>query len=210
MKLTAKNSSEDFTYEMCPAGNHVGRCYMVCDLGMQESEWEGKKKMSHKVRLAFEFPLELMKEGEYAGQPFSIAKAYTVSLSEKATLRHHIEAWRGRAFTPEELEDFNVVNVLGAPCMVNVVHKVSQGGRDYAMIAGIAALPKGMTCPDAVNPVVKFSLEEYDEAIYQGLPDWLKEKINTKGIGAEEQAPTTSFDEPVAGMGQEFDDDIPF
>ena len=46
------------------------------------------------------FNLEKMDSGE----PFLVWKRYTLSLGDKATLRAHLEAWRGRKFTADELE----------------------------------------------------------------------------------------------------------
>jgi len=37
------------------------------------------------------------------GEPMSISKNYTASLSDMATLREDLKNWRGRDFTPEEL-----------------------------------------------------------------------------------------------------------
>jgi hypothetical protein len=36
-------------------------------------------------------------------------------------------AWRGREFTPEELKGFHLKNILGAWCMISVVHNENDG-----------------------------------------------------------------------------------
>jgi hypothetical protein len=164
-----------------PAGNHVAICYRLLDLGTQATEWQGVKKMAHKIMLSWELPNELMTEGELAGHPFTIHQRYTWSMSEKATLRKHLESWRGKAFTDEDFvgpQRFNACNIVGKPCMLSIVHK-NKDGTTYADIAGIAAMPKGIPAPSQVNPSVYFALtrEDFDAHTLDGLSDRLKETI---------------------------------
>lgn len=199
--IAADSGGGDF--ELTPAGNHIGRCYAVVDLGMQTSIFNGEESTKRKVRISWELPLELMTDG----RPFSISATYTISLSEKANLRRDLQSWRGRAFTEQELQGFDLFTVLGVPAMLNVIH-TTKGDRKYANVAGITPLPKGFECPPAVNTVLKFSLDEFDHAVFDGLPDWLKSKINIKGV----QSPQAAYEQcddrnpPPA----DFDDDIPF
>jgi hypothetical protein len=89
-----------------------------------------------------------------------------------------LESWRGRPFTQEELNGFSLENVLGAPCMLSVVHKPSKDGtKMYANVGSVVALPKGMVCPELFNPAVKFDISEFDEAVFNSFPDWLRAKI---------------------------------
>ena len=55
-------------------------------------------------------------------KPRAISETYTNSLGEKANLRKMLENWRGRAFTQEEMDGFDLRNVLGKACMISVVH----------------------------------------------------------------------------------------
>ena len=79
------------------------------------------------------------------GKPFLIKKDYRASLHEKAGLRKDLEAWRGRPFTNVELQGFDLENVVGAPCMLNVIHKQGSKGGTFSNIAGIMPLAKGFT-----------------------------------------------------------------
>ena len=54
---------------------------------------------------------EIEIEGEM--KPRAISETYTNSLGEKANLRKMLENWRGRAFTQEEMDGFDLRNVLG-------------------------------------------------------------------------------------------------
>ncbi|WP_299077735.1 phage replication initiation protein, NGO0469 family [uncultured Paraglaciecola sp.] len=194
---------EGMEFELAPQGNFNSVCYMVCDLGYHEREWQGVKNNKRMVRLAFELCGTSMEDG----RPFSVAKNYTLSLAESANLRQDLQSWRGRAFTEDELKGFDLFNVLGKPCMVNVVHTTSkQGDKTYANIASIAAMPQGASLPVASNELVKFSLDEFDQLTYESLPDWLQKKINVHGVNQ----PVTRESENPAPTGGSFDDDIPF
>lgn len=163
----------------CPAGTHVARCISVIDLGTQRLNYMGQDKDLRKIRITWETPDEqaVFKE-ENGEQPFVLSKEYTLSLFEKANLRHDLEAWRGKAFTKEELKGFDIFNLLNVPCLLGVIHKPSKdGSKVYANVSAISKLAKGMTCPDAINPLVKYSVDDGRNETFESLPDWLKEKI---------------------------------
>lgn len=204
MALMAKDSGGG-SFETTPAGNHIGVCYMVCDLGEQEVTFQGEAKMQRKVRVSWEIPGELMADG----RPFSASKKYTLSLSEKANLRKDLESWRGRAFTDEELEGFDLFNVVGKACMINVIHETTNG-KTYANVASVASLPKGVPAPKPSNQVIAFSLDDEDaRAKFATLPDWLQKLVNSRGLFQPQQNDSTP---PVSEYADEdLDDDlIPF
>jgi hypothetical protein len=160
-------------FENCPAGSFAARCYQIIDLGHQTIEWQGTAKVVPKVRITWELA-EQMSDG----RPFSISKEYTASIGEKANLRKDLEAWRGRAFTAEELRNFSLENVLGAQCLLGVVHKPSKdGAKTYANVGSIMALPKGMACPELVNPAVKFDIGNFDQKVFESLSNYVQKKI---------------------------------
>ncbi len=206
MALLAKDSGGG-NFELTPAGNHIAVCYMVCDLGEQEVDWQGVVKMQRKVRISWELPSEPMADG----RPFSVSKKYTLSLSDKSNLRADLESWRGRAFTDMELEGFDLFNVLGKACMVNVLHKQGEKGL-YAVASSISALPKGMTAPQRVNDLVQFSLDDDDaKEKFETLPDWLQKLINTNGLfSGRREAASVMADERNPPADDFSDSDIPF
>lgn len=169
--LLTEGSTKEF--EQPPAGNHVARCYQVVDLGTQEGEFQGKPNSARKVSIRWELCNEFMSDGDNAGKPFSVGKIYTASLNEKATLRHHLESWRGRAFTQEELMGFDSSKLLGVACMVNV----GMSENNKAKVLSVAALPKGMQAPPMVNQPVKFELDNFNGQVFESLSKWLKGEI---------------------------------
>jgi hypothetical protein len=72
-----------------------------------------------------------------SGRRFDIRGLYTLSLSDKANLRKHLEAWRGRKFTPLELRGFDLENLIGVNCQIQVIHNISDDGRTFANVQAI-------------------------------------------------------------------------
>ena len=177
------------TYEQPPVGTAVARCYRIIDLGTQAGEWQGKPIYRRQVVLTWELPSELMTEGDHAGQPFSVSRFYTASLSEKANLRKDLQNWRGREFTPEELAGFESKNLLGKACMLSIT--ANDKGKNR--VTGVSGIPKGLVVPPQVNPSVSFSLDDFDAKVYESLPKFYKEliasspeyqHIQSKGMGS--------------------------
>ena len=173
---TAPSSQE---FAPIDAGTYLARCVQVLDLGTQTTEWMGEIKQTRKVRLAFETPTEtkVFKE-ENGEQPYMLSKEYTLSLGEKANLRADLESWRGKTFTAEELEGFDLFTILGVPCMITVTHKTSKDGqKTFATITGISKIMKGMECPEAHNELIKFAIDEWEDATFEKLSKYTQEKI---------------------------------
>jgi hypothetical protein len=181
MAIFAKSNGGGTTErKVVPAGNHVARCYGMIQIGTVEQEYMGEKKKLHKVMVDFELPMEtaVFKEGEEA-KPFVISKDFTLSFNEKSTLRKMLESWRGKEFTDQEAANFDITKLVGAPCMLNIVHKASADGtKTYANITGITPMPKGLQCPDQVNPTRLLAYDSWNQEVFMSLPEWLADKIS--------------------------------
>jgi hypothetical protein len=156
-------------FELTPEGQYVARCYRIIDLGTQTSTGAFGTKEQHKVMIAWEL-LDDPKMDD--NRPYTVSQWYTVSLHEKAKLRADLESWRGKKFTPEELEGFDLGNVLGTYCMIQVVH--SDDGK-YANVQTIMAY-KGDK-PKPVNENVVFDIDNPDMDVFNSLSDNMKGKI---------------------------------
>lgn len=162
-----------------PAGSHIAICYRFIDYGTQQVEWKGTTKLQRKVLLSWELPNERMEDGS----PFTIARKYTWSMSEKSNLRHDLEAWRGKAFTADDFSGptrFNIKNILGKACLLSIVHE-EKDGSTYANLMGVSAVPKGMPIPPLTNEVVYLSLEKplFDQNVFDKLSDKMKDTIRS-------------------------------
>lgn len=165
MGLTvADKGGGDFT--PAPEGTHVARCVQVIDLGTQTSTYytnnDGSFQKTHKVLFGWELPSELNEEGE----PFLVFNRYTASLSTKANLRQHLESWRGRQFTEDELAGFELRKVLDVPCLINISHR-KDGKATYADVKAVMALPKGQQPPPRHHKLIEFDLDRYREPAMQ-------------------------------------------
>lgn len=213
MSLTSKETGSGGGFEPVPEGTYVARCISVIDLGLQDSPWGPKEK----VYIGFEVPevrVEWTKDDEQHEGAALIGNLYTNSLSEKAHLRAHLQSWRGQAFTKEELAGFDLTNVLGAPCMISIVHNQT-GEKVYANISGIMKLPKGTTCPAVENELMQYSDESSPSADFDKLPEWMQKKIESGRALLAAQSENPAPAELPPGQGQQhsdtdFDDDIPF
>lgn len=201
-------------FERCPSGMHLARCYRIVDLGTQKSEYMGQVKYLHKLMIGWEIhgaddkgnPLKMMD-----GRPFAIFKNYTLSWSEKANLRLDLQSWRGKPFTQEEMRRFDLKNVLGAWCMINVIERAGQDGKMYTNVNGVTPVPaiiKQNGLPAAVNKNELFNLSEPDMAMFNSFSDHLKKKIEASPEWQKRTQSEPASQEPEY-LGEPADD-IPF
>jgi len=197
-------------FKPVPAGTHMAICTTVVNLGLQDSGRWGPKPQHY---IAFEIPSERVeweKDGEKHEGPALIGNKYTSSLSSKAILRKHLESWRGRAFTEQELAGFDLYNLLGVPCMISVTHNVTPE-KTYANIGAIMGLPAGTQSPGQEGPTVKFDLMDDDAAtVLPTLPEWMQNAVNA-GIDLTNKQTENPAPQPQNNPAMDdFDDDIPF
>lgn len=186
MSLTiSATESSNKERQLPEAGATIGVCFSIVDLGHQKTNWDGEEKWTPKVRLAFELPDQTI-DGEVTEngkttkvtKPMVVSMELTRSLGERATLRKHLETWRGQAFTSKELAAFNLKNLLGKAAMLTLVRKTSQQGREYCSIQGLAKLPKSVKAPAKTeNDQVFYEIEEGKGGAFANMPEWLQGKI---------------------------------
>ena len=167
MPITVTASSSGQKSDPVPAGTHHAVCYGVVAVGTQPSQQYTPRP---KVVVAFEIPGERI---EIKGKdlPRGISKRYTLSLNEKASLRKDLQSWRGRPFTSAELAGFDVSKLIGANCLLSVLHQ-DRAGATYANISSISALPKSMKSVAPENPSLYFNVvEAIASAKSKGLRD---------------------------------------
>lgn len=174
--ISEKSSDKEF--QILEAGSYSARCYSVIDMWTQEFEYQWQKKRARKVRLTFEFPTETaVFNAEKWEQPFVISSEFTYSLNEKSRLRPFLKNWRGRDFTAEELQGFDISKLLGVAGLASISHYTDKKGTERAEITSISLLPKGMECPAQINPSVLFSPYAFDQEVFNSLPPFIQEKI---------------------------------
>ena len=182
-------------------GTHLGVCSMLIDLGMQYSEIY--KKSQRKVLIGWELPDETIEiDGEQ--KPRVLSKRYTANLSEKSNLRKDLASWRGRDFTPEELKAFDLKNIVGASCLLTVIHSKS-GEKTYANIQSVVKLPKGMAKQALSEPPVVFDLDTDPLERVDDMPQWIAELIKkSETYQARITPPVTAVNNQPAPDGNTF------
>ena len=171
---------------VAPAGNHVGRCIQIIDLGSHDLTWEGITKEVRSIRITWELPTELYTfKDENGPEPFIVSGKYSLSFGPKATLKKLIDSWEGKKITGEEIQSmkWKLPDLLGKPCLVSVAHNPGKDGKMYANVQTVTPLPKGMDCPAQINPSVFFFMgwtptaDDLDEKMFADLPDFIKKQI---------------------------------
>jgi hypothetical protein len=200
ISISVSDEGSDREFKVLPAGPHNAVCQLMADLGMQETPYGDK----HKVYLRFEVPgerIEYEKDGQSFNVPMAIGATYTLSLNERANLRKFLEAWRGEAFTKEQLAGFEMTNLLGAPAMLIVINKIDKEGKTRAYIdtATRAAVPVKLE-----GEAQAFGPESTDLEL---APKWIQEAIGRGRARAvaDEVATKVAEPDPVPSS-----DDIPF
>lgn len=177
MAVLAKSSGK--TYEPIPVGVVQAVCSHVVDIGTHEGSYQGKPVTRHQVVVCWEIDA-LMSQGEYNGKRFMMSKFYTLSLNEKASLRKDLESWRGKAFTDDELNGFDVEKLIGANCMLNVVEYKKQDGSIGQKIGAIMPAIKNLIPMKQENTVV---------------PQWILDKRAESIEAKDNPTPTSTTDE---------------
>jgi hypothetical protein len=208
MGLIAKDENDGQRMEPVRAGVHIAVCYGVCDIGTQETEWQGELQKKRKVLVFWELPgerLEYEKNGQKMEGPRVIHKRYTLSLHENATLRHDLESWRGCPFTQNERNGFDLQNLIGVNGQILVVHNESNG-KTYANVKTIMPLAPGVEKRQQENPTLWYSMDEgmyIPEGMYPWVVDVTNKSIEFKRTRPSEPDESTPSDNNI-------DDSCPF
>lgn len=159
-------------------GTQVATIVQIVDIGTQTVVYQGEEKKQRKVRFVWELPEQLSQDDEGRDRPALIAKEFTLSTHERATLSGVIEKLTGKALTPEERTGYDVSKHLGDSCLVTITHKPRRDGSgEYAAIDGVSKLMKGQKKPAKYMPQVAWSVSAGRDAVFAKFPEWLKEKI---------------------------------
>lgn len=171
MSLVAKETMERIP--PLDEGIYEAVCSGLIDLGRQYSEQYNKS--NDQVRLVWDVLGETVKYGDKES-PRQVFSDLTVSLDEKSNLRKLLQSWRGKSFTPDELKGFNLCNVLGVGCQVQIIHKSNDRGT-YARVNTVIPLPKGKKSPQVATTVFDMS-DDATYPVFEALPHYLQVRIS--------------------------------
>ena len=149
MALIARGGGD---FKPAPEGLHEAVCVDVVDKGVKENSFGGS---AHKISIVWEIN-SLMDDG----RNFTVSNWYTLSLHPKANLHKVLKAWRGKPFTPEELNGFDLEKVIGAPCRVVVEHSEKEG-RTYANVTTVMKADRNNIMKPSGNYIRMQDREDY-------------------------------------------------
>lgn len=162
--------------EKVPEGVHFGRCYGVVDIGHQNTEFAGQKKIKAQVVLLFELSHKMTD-----GRPFGHSKICTLSSHEKSTLHSIVHALTGKKISDSSQTEFQLQELINKVCMLQYSDNAEN---DYPDV-NLGPAPSG-TQFDPVNPNVIFDCDQPDMKVLESLPQWIIEKINARVKEGEE------------------------
>ena len=128
-----------------PEGVHAAVCVDVIDLGLVETEFQGRKRSVQKVRLVFE-----TEQKAPDGRTLALSRTFTASLNAKARLAEFLGKWRGRPVLPGESIDLK--KLLGASCTLVVSHQTRTDGSVCASIDAVSKPTKKLTASGSYDP----------------------------------------------------------
>jgi len=217
MALTISESGGG-NFETIPVGRYKASCYRIVDVGTHNETYEGETKKRHSVFLYWELD-EKMSDGK----PFSIMKQYTLSLNEKSALYIHLCTWRNKKFTEDELKGFDLTNILGCTCELEVEY--TSGGNPK--VTAVYHPEGGVQKIATANSQLAFDVDEYAADnkqmcdVFVELPEWVQNKIDesfecvaaskkeSEKFSPEDKAGFDSL-ETLADDKKSIEDQIPF
>ncbi len=208
------SATAESNIEPVPEGVHPAVCVGLADVGTQYSE---KFNTDHrKVVVTWELPdltkIELDRDGKKESLPRHVSRRFTMSLNEKANLRHMLESWRGRKFTDAELTGFDIGKLLGIACQLQVMHETTSTGRTFADVANVLPAARGVEVK-AETPPTLFSVNDLTAPeLPAGLPEWLGKLVmeSREWERLEKRQPAQAAPAPAPQPERTEDDDVPF
>lgn len=172
MGLILKASEKRF--EPIPEDTYPAVCVGLYDIGEQFNEKYDKAQK--KVVITWELIGATYQDEVGNERNKVVSKTFTASLHKQAKLRQILKSWRGKEFTPEELEGFDLKNILGAPCLVQIIH-AERDGLMYANVGSVTKLPKSFGAIEHQNEPICFDIADIEEEKLNSLPEWIREKV---------------------------------
>ena len=165
-------ASDKGDFPLTEEGVHRAVCYGVIDLGHQHNQQYDN--WGHKIMIQWELPDRRI-ETEGVSKPTAISRRFGLSLGAKSHLRPFLESWRGKKFTFEELGGFELQNLIGVNCQIQVLHE-RYNDKEYANVHAVLPAAKGDKI-DPETPTVFYSIEDSGLVIPEGIPEWIQNII---------------------------------
>lgn len=169
-------------------GAYPAVCIGIIDLGEQYSE--KFKSYSNKVQIVWELPTETI-EVDGKQEPRQLSKEFTISASKKGNLRGFLSSWNSKSYSDEEFMELDLFDQIGRACQVNVV--LNETG-EYSNVESAIPLMKGYPAPQSSTPPIRWDMDNWNDEVFQSLPEWVQEKIKKSTQYQKAHAPETTIE----------------
>lgn len=166
---------EETSYEPIPSGMYDAVCSDIYDLGIQHTSGQFGDRDTLQVMVVWELPELTYTDAEGNEKPRQIRKTYTQSFSPKSNIRKDLESWRGKPFTEEELQGFDLDNVLGCGCQIQIMQEKSNNGKTYSNIKNIVPLKRDQWAEPSHKTSFVLKSDRLDEIEF--LPEFVQNII---------------------------------
>lgn len=159
-----------------PKGTHIAILTQILDWGTQHDVYGDRRK----VELIWELPEELHVFNEERGEePFIVDRKFALTISKKAALKEALEGMTGAEIVDDEIE---LEQFLETVCQLQI-NIVKDGEYENVDIQSYMQLGKNdqkrIKSFKAVGEVKCLDLDNFDEAVFNSLPDWKQKLIAT-------------------------------
>lgn len=204
--MNAAQIKERGEFQNTPEGRYVANCYQVIDIGTQMKKTIDGIKPTQQILFGFElFGIDPNGDATLVmpdGRPWYGRKIFTLSLHQKSSLRPWLGAWRGRPIKDEEVPEAPklIKSFLTQAAEIVISHKPwSDGsGKVSEEFSTITPVHPKTTIPRSVNDPVFFDMGQWDDAVFQKLPQWIKTKIEQSAEFKEKDSFTSNHLPPQA------------
>src|SRR5687768_7459405 len=154
-------------------GVHVSRLIQIIDWGSQIDKYSDEGRA--KVEFVWELPQSLHVFNEDKGeQPLIVSRKYGNTLGRGSAMKKDIESMLGHKIE----NDFELDSLVGELCMLNL--SIEQDGEyQNVVIQSLMPLTKELSkkkFPE-FNDQFVFDLDNFNQEIYDSLPEWKQEQI---------------------------------
>lgn len=191
--MKIKDKAKPKTPPVAP-GTYAAVCVGVIDLG--EQYIEKFSKYSNQVQIVWELAnMTVEVDGEQ--KPRQLSRTFTMSTSKKSNLRAILSSWNGVQYSDEQFAELELFNQIGKPCMLNVT--LNETG-EYANIAAVIPMLAGYPVPQTATTPIRWDMDQWDDAVFETLPDWARDKIKNSTQYQKEHPLTGTIDIHTRGQ----------
>ncbi len=170
-------------------GTYPAICVGIIDLGEQLNDYNNRKSYEDHVLFIWELPnVTIEIDGEK--KPRWVSKEYNAVLSERSNLSKMLTSWRG----VEPPDEFDLPQMIGEAALIQVVVKEKQNGELKNDITGVMGFINGVPKPQTETELLLFNMDEWNDEIFEKLPDWVKKRIMKSTQYQKFHAPDTTIE----------------